>query len=69
MLNKYYFYYIYDDTYLFIYLYLYTYPYFFVDITENAALVLHVQLHPENAGSVTFYVPVILMDVEEEEED
>lgn len=39
------------------------------DITENAALVLHVQLNPESAGNVTFYVPVILMDIEDEEGD
>jgi hypothetical protein len=41
----------------------------FTDITENAALVLHVQLNPESAGNVTFYVPVILMDIEDEEGD
>ena len=40
----------------------------FSDVTENAALVLHLQLNPQEAGSLTFYVPVILMDLDEERE-
>ena len=40
----------------------------FTDVTENAALVLHLQLNPQEAGSLTFYVPVILMDLDEERE-
>lgn len=36
-----------------------------LDISDNAALVLHVQLNPQESGSLTFYVPVILMEVDE----
>jgi hypothetical protein len=38
---------------------------FSLDISDNAALVLHLQLHPQESGSLTFYVPVILMEVDE----
>ena len=39
-----------------------------IDITDNAALILEVQLTPQSAGSVTYYVPVVLMDVDNEVE-
>jgi hypothetical protein len=38
---------------------------FSLDISDNAALVLHLHLHPQESGSLTFYVPVILMEVDE----
>ena len=39
-----------------------------VDVTDNAAFVVHAQLGPEEAGSLTYYVPVIVMDAEEDGE-
>ena len=33
-----------------------------LDITNNAALVVHLALSPNDAGTVTFYVPVVLRD-------
>ena len=38
------------------------------DRRDNAALILEVQLTPQSAGSVTYYVPVVLMDVDNEVE-
>jgi hypothetical protein len=39
-----------------------------IDVTDNAAFVVHAQLGPEEAGSLTYYVPVIVMDAEEDGE-
>jgi HUS1 checkpoint protein len=39
-------------------------------LTDNAALVLNISIAPQNTGTVTFYVPVILGDnLEDNEED
>lgn len=35
-------------------------------ITDNAALVVQVDLEPPGIGGVTFYIPVILFDIEED---
>ena len=39
-----------------------------IDITDNAALILEVQLTPQSVGSVTYYIPVVLIDVDNEVE-
>jgi hypothetical protein len=41
--------------------------FFKIDIVDNEALVLNVVLFPHDAGTVTFYVPVVLMNLWETE--
>ena len=43
--------------------------FFIVDIVDNEALVLNVTLSPHEAGTVTFYVPVVMMNVWEQTND
>ena len=39
-----------------------------LDIADNEALVLNVILSPHEAGTVTFYVPVVIMNAWEAED-